>query len=144
MTSLDKIMTNAASGMSADSIRLNTIASNIANSNSIGSSEESTYHAKQAVLSEVRDPIPGLSDSDQPIGGVRVTDIKTSSKPLQKRYEPDNPSANSDGYVFVSDVNPIAEMTNMIEASRSYQANTEILNTTKSLLLQTLGVVNSK
>lgn len=144
MTTLDKILTNAASGMSAESIRLNTIASNLANANNVGNSDESTYHAKHAQFAEVKDPIPGLSPNEQPIGGVRVTDVTTSKQPLQKKYDPDNPSANSDGYVFVSDVNPIEEMTNMIEASRSYQANVEIMNTTKGLILQTMNVMNTK
>lgn len=144
MTTLDKILTNAASGMSAESIRLNTIASNLANANSMGSSDEATYHAKHAIFSEVTSPINGLSASEQPIGGVRVTDVKNSEKPLQKRYQPDNPMANSDGFVYVTDVNPLEEMTNMIEASRSYQADVDIMNTTKGLILQTINVLNTK
>lgn len=144
MSALDRVLTNAASGMSAESTRLNTIASNLANSGSVGSSDAETYHAKHAIFTEIRDPIPGLPATDQPIGGVRVTDVKPSTKPLQKRHEPENPMANSEGYVYVSDVNPIEEMTNMIEASRSYQANAEIMNTAKSLILQTMNVMNSK
>lgn len=144
MTTLDKILTNAASGMSAESIRLNTIASNLANANSVGSSDEATYHSKHAIFSEVTSPIDGLSASEQPIGGVRVTDVKNSDKPLQKRYQPDNPMANSDGFVYVTDVNPLEEMTNMIEASRSYQADVDIMNTTKGLILQTINVLNTK
>ncbi len=144
MSALDRILTTAASGMSAESIKLNTIASNLANSNSVGSTEDNTYRAKHPIFTEVKDPIPGLSEGDQPIGGVRVTDIKHGSNALQKRYEPSNPAANSDGYVFVTDVNPIEEMTNMIEASRSYQANVEIMNSTKGLIMQTINVMNSK
>jgi flagellar basal-body rod protein FlgC len=144
MTTLDRILTNAASGMSAESIRLNTIASNLANASNVGSSEETTYRAKHAIFSEVTQPIPGLGEGDQPIGGVRVTDVSPGNKPLQKRYEPDNPSSNDEGYVFASDVNPIEEMTNMIEASRSYQANVEIMTTTKGLIMQTMNIMNSK
>lgn len=144
MAALDRVLTNAASGMSAESIRLNTIASNLANAGSVGTTEADTYRAKSAIFTEVRDPIPGLPDSDQPIGGVRVTDVRTSTQPLQKRHDPGNPLANSDGDVYVSDVNPIEEMTNMIEASRSYQANAEIMNTVKSLILHTVNVMNSK
>lgn len=144
MSVLDQILTNAASGMSAESIRLNTIASNLANSESVGGSEDTTYHAKHPVFTEVKDAIAGLSDSDQPIGGVRVTDIKTSDKPLQKRYEPNNPVANKEGYVYVSDVNAVEEMTDMIAASRSYQANVEIMNTTKGLITQTMSLLDSR
>lgn len=141
---LETILNTAASGMSAESMQLNTIASNLANANSVGSTEQETYRSKTAVFSEVRDPIPGLSQSDQPIGGVRVTDITTSNKPLEKRFDPNNPLANSDGYVYVSNVNAIEQMTNMIEASRSYQANVDMMNSAKGLIMQTINVINSK
>lgn len=144
MSSLEHILTTAASGMSAESIRLNTISSNLANSNSVSGDPDSTYRAKTAEFSEVKDRIPGLSDADQPIGGVQVTKVSTSQKPLEKRYEPDNPLANSDGFVYVSDVNPIEEMTNMIESSKSYQANADIMNTTKSLIMQSINVLDEK
>lgn len=144
MKSLENILNMAASGMSAESIKLNTIASNLANAGSVGSSEDTTYHSKNAIFSEITNPLPGISDSDQPLGGVRVTDVKSSSKPLQKRYEPTNPQANAEGFVYVTDVNPIEQMTNMIEASRSYQANVEIMNSAKSMIQQTIGVIASK
>ena len=139
--SLDRIFANAASGMSAQSIRMNTIASNLANSGSVGGSEDTTYHAKYPIFSEVTQKIAGLSDNDQPVGGVRVTDITHSKKPLERRYDPSNPSANSDGYVYVTDVNPIEEMTNMIAASKEYEANVQVMNTTKDLLVQSLNVI---
>lgn len=144
MSGLEKILTMAASGMSAESIRLNTIASNLVNANSVGNSESTTYRAKHAVFQEVQHDIPGLSASDQPTGGVQVTDILPSTQPLKKRYEPDNPQADQSGYVYTSDVNPVEEMTNMIEASRSYQASVEMMNSTKSLIQQTINVMNSK
>jgi len=144
MTSLDDILSKAASGMSADSIRMNLISSNLANANTVGSSEDATYRSKSPVFSEITNAIPGISDGEQAIGGVRVTDIQTKNAPLQKHYDPTNPMANKDGYVFTTDVNSIEEMTNMIEASRSYQANTEVMNTTKSLIMQTINVIASK
>lgn len=142
--SLEKILTNAASGMSAQSIRMNTIASNLANTDNVSGSDETTYHAKYPIFSEVVQQVPGLSASDQPTGGVRVTDIAHSKQPLEKRYEPDHPSANSEGYIYMTDVNPIEQMTNMISASKEYQANVEVMNTTKNLILQTLSVINEK
>lgn len=144
MTSLEHILTTAASGMSANSIRLNTISSNLANASSVSGDESQTYHSKTAQLAEVKNRIPGLSDIEQPTGGVQVTEVKSSTKPLEKRYEPDNPLANKEGFVYVSDVNPIEEMTNMIEASRSYQANVELMNTTKGLMMQSINVLNAK
>lgn len=142
--SLEHILTTASSGMSADSIRLNLISSNLANAGSVNGDESATYHSKSAQVSEVVNPIFGLSEAEQPIGGVQVDKISTSEKPLEKRYEPDNPLANKDGFVYVSDVNPIEEMTNMIEASRSYQANADIMNTTKSLIMQSINVLNDR
>lgn len=142
--SLEKIITNAASGMSAQSTRMNLIASNLANTGSLGGSEDATYHAKFPIFSEITQKIPGLSDEDQPIGGVRVTDIQQSSKPLEKRYDPNNPSANSDGFVYVTDVNPIEEMSNMIAASKEYEANTEMMTTAKNLLEQTINVLKER
>ncbi len=140
--SLEKIFTNAASGMSAQSIRMNTIASNLANAGSVGGSEASTYHTKYPIFSEVTKRVSGLNEDDQPIGGVRVTDIKKTTKPLDKRYQPDHPSADKDGYVYITDVNPIEEMTNMIAASKDYEANVEVMNTTKSLVVQSINVLD--
>jgi flagellar basal-body rod protein FlgC len=142
--SLEKMLTNAASGMSAQSIRMNTIASNLANTDNVAGSEEAAYHAKYPIFSEVTQQVQGLVSDDQPTGGVRVTDITHSQRPLEKRYQPDHPSANSDGYIYVTDVNPIEQMTNMISASKEYQANVEVMNTTKNLIMQTLSVLNEK
>jgi flagellar basal-body rod protein FlgC len=139
--SLDKIFTNASSGMSAQSIRMNTIASNMANAGNVGTSEDETYHKKYPIFSEVTSAISGLSDSDQPLVGVRVSNIKHTDKPLQRKYEPSNPAANSDGYVFLTDVNPIEEMTDMISASREYEANVEMMNTTKNLMAQSINLL---
>ncbi|MEO8400426.1 MAG: flagellar basal body rod protein FlgC [Gammaproteobacteria bacterium] len=139
--SMERILTNAASGMSAQSIRMNTIASNLANAGSVGGTEASTYRTKTPIFSEVTQKVPGLNPDDQPIGGVRVTEISKSKKPLDKRYEPDNPMANQDGFVYVTDVNPIEQMTNMIDASKEYEANIQVMNTTKDLLIQSLNAI---
>lgn len=142
--SLDRIFTNAASGMSAQSIRMNTIASNLANAGSVGGTDQDTYHKKFPIFSEVKNSIAGLNPEDQPIGGVNVTSIENSKKPLEKRYQPDNPSAGPDGNVYVTDVNPIEEMTNMIAASKEYEANVDVMNTAKNMVLQSLNVLNTK
>ena len=144
MSSLEKIMTSASSGMSAQSIRLNTIASNLANSDSVGGTEESTYHTKFPIFSEVTQRIPGMSDDEQPVGGVKVTDIQQSQKPLEKRYQPEHPLADKNGFVYLTDVNPIEQMTNMISASKEYQANVEVMSTAKNLILQSMNVLNTK
>lgn len=141
---LDQVLTNAASGLSAQTIRMNTVASNLANAGTVGSSEQSTYRTKYPIFSEITHKINGLTAADQPIGGVKVTGVQHSKKPLEKRYEPDNPLSNNDGYIFVTDVNPIAEMTNMIAASKEYQANVEVMNTTKNLIMQTMSIIADK
>lgn len=139
--SLEKILTNASSGMSAQSIRINTIASNLANASSEGPTPEATYHSKFPIFSEVTQKINGLNPTDQPIGGVRVTAVKSSTKPLEQRYDPNNPQANKDGYVYVTDVNQIEQMTNMISASKDYEANVQVMNTAKDLLVQSLNLI---
>lgn len=144
INNLEQILTNAASGLSAQTIRMNTIASNLANAGSVGNSEDTTYHSKYPVFSEVTSNVVGIGQDDQPVGGVRVTGVKESTKPLDKRYDPSHPMADKDGNVYLTDVNPIAQMTDMISASKEYQANVEIMNTTKSLIMQTLNVINTK
>lgn len=139
--SLEKILTNASSGLSAQSIRMNTISSNLANAGSEGPTQKATYHTKYPIFSEVTQKIMGLSPQDQPIGGVQVTAIKNSTKPLDSRYDPNNPQANKEGYVYVTDVNRIEQMTNMISASKDYEANVQVMNTTKELLSQSINAI---
>lgn len=138
---LERIMTNAASGMSAQSERLNLIASNLANAGSVGKSDETTYRTHYPVFSEVSESVSGLNPDDQPIGGVRVTDVKTSTAPLQKRYEPENPEADENGFIHLTDVNPIQQMTDMIAASKEYEANVQVVNTARDLMVHAINVI---
>lgn len=140
---LESILNTMASAMSAQSIRMNISASNLANAASMGSSEDTTYRSKHPVFQEVQQKISGLSDTDQPVGGVRVTDIVQGNKKLDSHYDPDNPLADKDGRVYLTDVDPIAEMTDMMSASKEYQANVEVVNTIKSLLLKTIHAMNN-
>lgn len=141
---LEQVMATAATGLSAQSIRMNTIASNLANAGNVGSTEEGTYHAQFPIFQEITKKVSTSSTTDDPNGGVEVTRIDHTTKPLEKRYEPTNPMANKDGYIFVTDVNPIAEMTNMISASKEYQANVEVMNTIKNMMMQGINILNSK
>jgi len=143
MNGLNNAINLMGSVMSAESIQLNLTASNLANAGSMGSSEKTTYHSQHPVFSTVTSAIQGLNPEDQPIGGVRVTDIHQKTKPLEWRYEPDNPMANADGQVFVSDVNPIEEMSNMIAASKQYQAAVEMMKSMQGLLLKTIHAINT-
>lgn len=130
--SLFQIFNVAGSGMSAQSIRLNTTASNLANSESVSGSEETAYKARHPVFSTVLDAEQNSTVS------VKVLDIVESQATPRKQYEPDNPLADEQGYVYLPNVNPISEMANMISASRSYQNNVEVMNTSKQLILSTL------
>ena len=132
--SLFDVFTVAGSGMSAQTIRLNTIASNLANANSVSGSEKNAYKAKQPVFSSV---LYGMQD-DQATVGVKVDRIVEDQRPSVRRYDPSNPMANAEGYIYLSNVNTVEEMTNMISASRSYQNNVESMNTAKQMMLATL------
>ena len=133
--SLFDIFDVAGSGMSAQSVRLNTVASNLANADNVSGSEAEAYRAKQPVFEAI---YAAARDSDTGVNGVRVASIKDSEAPIQARYMPGNPLADKNGYVYGSNVNAIEEMVNMISASRSYQNNVEVMNTSKQMLLRTL------
>jgi len=132
--SLFNVFDIAGSAMSAETVRLNVTASNLANAQSVGSSEQSTYHARHPVFAAVMESLQG----DAGGVGVAVRGIVESQAPLEQRYQPEHPMANEQGYVFLPNVNIVDEMANMISASRSYQGNVEVLNTSKQLMLATL------
>ncbi len=126
----------AGSAMSAQTVRMNVTASNLANVDSTGSSPEQTYRARQPVFESV---IANFMGDGQSIG-VRVSQIVESQAELRQQYQPEHPSANEQGYIYLPNVDPIEEMANMISASRAYQNNVEIINTSKEMLLRTLSL----
>ncbi len=132
--SIFSIFDTAATGMSAQSLRLNLVASNMANVDSISSSIEHTYRSRQPVFRAMLDPL----NADAPAVGVRVPGVVESQAPLQREYLPDHPLADDNGYIFRPNVNLVEEMANMISASRSYQSNTEVVNSAKQMLSATL------
>jgi flagellar basal-body rod protein FlgC len=133
--SLFSIFDVAGSGMSAQSIRLNTVASNLSNADNVSSTAAGAYRAKEPVFSAIYGAVRGDGNN---VNGVRVASIKESTAPIQARYMPGNPQADAKGYVYGSNVNSIEEMVNMISASRSYQNNVEVMNSSKQMLLRTL------
>lgn len=134
-----KVFDIAGSGLSAQSVRLNTVASNLANANSVSGDPASVYKARHPVFEAVRSALGG----DAAGAAVRVRGIVESGAPPAARYEPGNPLANADGYVYAPNVNIVEEMVDMISASRAYQNNVEVLNTSKELLLATLRLGQS-
>ncbi len=124
----------AGSGMSAQSVRLNTTASNLANAESVSGDPNAVYKAKHPLFEAIRS---GLG-KDASTSGVAVKGIFENQAPPTARYEPGNPLADANGYVYAPNVNSVEEMVDMISASRSYQNNVEVMNTAKDMMLATL------
>ncbi len=127
------ILDISATGMHVQTIRLNTVASNLANADSISSNADETYRAKKPVFQTILDDAAG-----EPVGGVRIKEIVESKAPLKMEYNPNHPMANEEGYIFRPNVNVVEEMADMLSASRTYQTNVEVMNTSKQLLLRTI------
>ena len=130
----------SGSGMSAESVRLNTVASNLANADSVSSSAAAAYRARYPVFQAVQaavsgDTAPAMQGAD---ASVAVDGIVQSTAAPTARYEPGNPMANAQGYVFSSNVNIVEQMVDMISASRSYQNDAQVVDTSKQLMLDTL------
>ncbi|MDR3158452.1 MAG: flagellar basal body rod protein FlgC [Zoogloeaceae bacterium] len=135
--SLFNVFRVASSAMSAQSLRLNTVASNLANVDSAVSADGQPYRAKEVVFQAT--PMGNAGEASQ---GVRVTRIVESAAPPRMTYDPGNPLADEQGYVAMSNVDAVEEMVNMISASRSYQTNVEVMNTAKQMLVRTLQIGN--
>ena len=131
--SLFNVFNISGSAMSAQSQRLNTVASNLANADSATSANGTPYKAKQVVFNAIPTKSPDVS-------GVKVQKIIEDKSPAKVVYDPKNPMADSKGYVNMPNVNVTEEMVNMISASRAYQNNVETMNTAKTLLLKTLTI----
>ncbi|HSH48492.1 MAG TPA: flagellar basal body rod protein FlgC [Halomonas sp.] len=129
--SMFSIFEISGSAMSAQSQRMNVTASNLANADSVAGPDGEAYRARQVVF-ETR------AQSREGIGGVGVREVVDDPSPMRMEYRPGHPLADEQGYVSMPNVDPVAEMVNMISASRSYQANVEVMNTNKQLMLKTL------
>jgi len=133
--SLFNLFDISGSAMTAQSQRLNVVASNLANADSATSSTGQPYRAKQVVFSAT--PLGGNNGA---ASGVRVTKVIDDPSPMKMMFDPKNPLADAKGYVTMPNVNVVEEMVNMISASRSYQSNADVMNTAKTLLLKTLAL----
>lgn len=137
--SLFNIFNVAGSGMAAQSTRLNTVASNLANADSVASTPQAAYRAKEPLFATIRNGLDG-KPAEAGSEGVKVLGVTESQNAITSRYEPGNPLADADGYVYQSNVNPVDELVNMISASRSYQNNVEVMNTARQLMQKTLDL----
>ena len=142
--SLSSVFNIAGSGMSAQNTRLNTVASNIANAETVSSSMDKTYRARHPVFATVFQGQESggsaslFEDQGQAGTGVQVSGIVEDQSNLEARYEPNHPSADKNGYVYYPNVNVVNEMADMISASRSFQTNAEIMNTAKTMMQKVL------
>src|SRR5215467_6019780 len=135
-----KIFDIVGSGLSAQSVRLNTVASNLANADSVSGDPKSVYKARHPVFQAVQAAVAQSGGGiDRACSAtVRVTGIVQNNAPPTERYDPGNPLADEHGNVYAPNVNVIEEMTDMISASRAYQDNVEVMSTSKDLMLATL------
>ena len=133
--SLLNIFNLAGSAISAQSQRLNVVASNLANADTVAGPDGQAYKARQVTF---QTQLIGATANDAASAGVSVSTISEDQSPGRRVHDPKHPGADAEGYVTYSNVNPVEEMVNMISASRSYQNNVEVMNTAKTLLLKTL------
>ncbi|KXU36390.1 flagellar basal-body rod protein FlgC [Ventosimonas gracilis] len=143
--SLSQVFNIAGSAMSAQTTRLNTVSSNIANAQSVSSSEGGTYRARHPVFASVLQQSKDFSSSaslfaeSQEAGvGVAVLGVVEDTSSLTPRYEPGHPAADENGYVYYPNVNVVEEMADMISASRAFQANVQVMDSARQMMLKVL------
>lgn len=134
--SLYNVFSIAGTGMSAQSVRLNTTASNIANANTVSSSVDKTYRARQPVFAA--ELTKAAKEQQGEAVGVSVKAIVESDQPLKVEYSPNHPMADENGYIYKPNVNVMEEMANMISASRTYQTNVQVADAAKQMLSKTV------
>ena len=137
--SFERLMSIAGTGMNAQLVRMNTTASNLANAGVVAGTDQGAFRAKRPVFQSLLNNAMLGKESFE--GGVRVDSIIDDPKPVKQVFEPNNPLADEDGYVFASNVNEIEELIEMMDASRAYQNNVEVISTAKQLMSRTLDVI---
>jgi len=136
--SIDRIMDIAGSAMNAQLVRLNSTASNLANEGVLASSPDQAFRGRRPLFETIL--ADRMRDQNTSSGGVRVKDIVLDQKDVQQIYDPGNPLADEGGYVWGSNVNTVEEMIEMMDASRSYQNNVDVISTARDLMLRTLEI----
>ena len=131
-----KIFDIAGSGMNAQNLRMNLVASNLANVDAVSSSVDETYRARQPVFQALLDQ----ANTRNPAVGVQMTGVVESQAPLIREYAPQHAMADEEGYIYRPNVSVVEEMANMISASRAYQNNVEVVNATRQMLSATINL----
>ena len=139
---MDQIFGISGSALNAQSVRMNAIASNLANAGTVAGSEKEAFRAKRAVFKTIMEE-QGAQQDGSYAGGVKVQQIMDDPSPVRRVLDPGNPMADKEGYVYTSNVNEMGEMVDMMAASRSYQNNVEVINTARQLLMRTLEITRA-
>ena len=139
---LKNIFEIAGTALTAQTIWMNTTASNLANAGTVSSSEEEAYRAKRPVFRALVDQAD-LNAGFNTLGGVKVKAVVDSTEPVRKVHDPGNPEANDEGFVFLSNVNEVTEMVDMVASSRSFQNNVEVVTTARQLMMRTLDITKA-
>ncbi|MGB4347272.1 MAG: flagellar basal body rod protein FlgC [Burkholderiaceae bacterium] len=140
--SIDNIFGIGGTALNAQLVRMNTTASNLANAGTTAPSEKEAYRGKHTIFKALMNEEMTHAGA-QYVGGVKVDKIVDDQKPIPKIYDPTNPVADKEGFVYQSNVNEVTEMVDMMAASRSYQNNVEVINTARELMMRTLEVIKS-
>ena len=133
---LSSVYRISGSALNVQSRNLALIANNMANAQTVSGSQTQVYRAQRPVFSEIKADLLGAG------GGVALANVSVSAKPVQSQLMPEHPLANEGGFIFTSNVNLVEEMMSMMDASRNYQANVEVMNSAKDLLSRTLSLGN--
>jgi flagellar basal-body rod protein FlgC len=140
---IDNIFGIAGSALNAQMARMNTVASNLANASTVAGAEKEAFRAKRTVFKAVLEEQNQLPRDQNYQGGVRIDALIDDPSPVRRVSDPGNPLADKEGFVYLSNVNEMTEMVEMMAASRSYQNNVEVINTTRQLMLRTLDITRS-
>ena len=132
----------AGTALNAQVIRMNTTASNLANAGTVSPTEAEAYRAKRPVIKALVEQAD-VNAGFNALGGVKVQEIVDDTSPVRKVHDPGNPEADKDGFVFLSNVNEVTEMVEMMAASRSYQNNVEVVTTARQLMMRTLDITKA-
>lgn len=139
---LDNIFGIAGSALNAQTVRMNATASNLANASTVAGSDKDAFRGKRVTFKAIMDAQTASVDQSN-MGGVKVAGISDDPKSIARMQDPGNPAADKDGYVYLSNVNEMSEMVEMMAAARSYQNNVEVVNTARQLMMRTLDIIKS-
>jgi len=139
---LDNIFGIAGSALNAQTVRMNATASNLANASTVASSDKDAFRGKRVTFKTIMEAQTNGNDLSNK-GGVKVSAISDDPKSISRMSDPGNPAADKDGYVYLSNVNEMSEMVEMMAAARSYQNNVEVVNTARQLMMRTLDIIKS-